>query len=260
MVYRYTPEEAALMQKRIDTRLDTFQRNSGRGMPAKSLKEMQKSNPAKLDEHGDPILQALPSEKKRAAKLKPKHKHKAPPSIKNPTAIKRLSAEADAIKTLEGGKSVLSTRVKTGKIKKVKALPAAVLEVPTEFEECCWLWQWAKLQRWQGKPISEVLIMVPNGAYLGADRESAAVVLRKMKEAGFTPGVYDYIVPVPYFDRKQGGMVPGLWLEMKRTKGSKTSPDQIAFRDRMRRFGWTCLLGLGWVQASKIIEEHLACA
>jgi hypothetical protein len=55
MPYRYTPEEAALMQQRIEANLANFQRNSGRGLPAQTLKEMEESAGVKMDAHGNPV-------------------------------------------------------------------------------------------------------------------------------------------------------------------------------------------------------------
>ena len=126
-------------------------------------------------------------------------------------------------------------------------------KVATEFEECCWLTEWAKATRWRGRPIAEVLIHVPNGGFFGVDRTAAAVIGQKLKQQGLQPGVFDYIVPVPIWS----GACPGLWLEMKRTKGGVVSEEQEAFRKRMQDFGWRCDVARGWVDASKIILEYL---
>src|ERR1700724_2165931 len=109
-------------------------------------------------------------------------------------------------------------------------------KVPTEEDECTWLYKWAFLASWHGAPIADVLIHVPNGAYLGEDPKTRAITMGKLKAMGLQPGVFDYIVPVP---RLRGPVVvPGLWLEMKRTKGGTVSADQKDFSKRMLVFGW----------------------
>lgn len=128
-------------------------------------------------------------------------------------------------------------------------------KVPTEEEECTWLFQWAQLTRWNGHPISDVLVHVPNGAYLGADPKTRGITMGKLKAMGLQPGVFDYLVPVPRM--KGRALVPGLWLEMKRTQGGTVSAEQKEFRDRMEALGWDCGIAKGWVEASQIIENYL---
>lgn len=132
---------------------------------------------------------------------------------------------------------------------------AAGVAVPTEGEECAWLFKWAQVTRWNGEPISKVLVHIPNGAYLGADPKTRAITMGKLKAMGLQPGVFDYLVPVPIV--KSGRVVAGLWLEMKRTQGGTVSADQVEFRERMLALGWRCEIAKGWIAASKIIEEHL---
>jgi hypothetical protein len=128
-------------------------------------------------------------------------------------------------------------------------------KVPTEEEECTWLFEWAQLTRWNGQPISNVLVHVPNGAYLGADPKTRGITMGKLKAMGLQPGVFDYLIPVPLM--KGHTIVPGLWLEMKRTKGGTVSTDQKEFRIRMQALGWDCVIAWGWIEASKIIESYL---
>jgi hypothetical protein len=129
------------------------------------------------------------------------------------------------------------------------------IKIPLEEEECRWLYDWALITRWQGRPIAEVLIHIPNGSFRGYDREGAAITAGKLKAQGMQPGVYDYLVPVPVVSR--GTWVPGLWLEMKRVRGGRSSRQQTSFRDRMLRLGWRCEVARGWVAATPIIENHL---
>lgn len=128
-------------------------------------------------------------------------------------------------------------------------------KVPTEEEECTWLFTWSKLTRWNGEPIANVLVHVPNGAYLGADPKTRSITMGKLKAMGLQPGVFDYLVPVPIM--KGHTICPGLWLEMKRTKGGTVSTEQEQFRDRMQALGWDCVIAKGWIEASRIIESYL---
>lgn len=128
---------------------------------------------------------------------------------------------------------------------------------PIEDEECVALVKWAETQRHKGFRVSELLILVPNGAYHGKDRKAGAVVARKLREKGLQAGAFDYVLPVPLYPPGAKGFVPGLWLEMKRTRGGKVSDDQQAFAFRMRAFGWECEIAMGWVQAAALITRHL---
>lgn len=128
-----------------------------------------------------------------------------------------------------------------------------LLAVPSEHEECRWLIEWAATQRFNGWKLSEILVHVPNGAFHGADRKAGAVVARKLREQGLLPGAFDYILPVPIL--RLG--CPGLWLEMKRTRGGIVSEEQKKFAARMVQLGWRCEIAKGWVEASSIIQDHL---
>lgn len=140
------------------------------------------------------------------------------------------------------------------KLKKAAKPKAAVQPVPLEEDECVNLFQWAQVKRWRGRPISEYLIHIPNGAYLGADPKTRAITMGKLKAMGVQPGVYDYLIPVPLL------ACPGLWVEMKRTKRGEVSEDQKTFKIRMVELGWRCEVAKGWVAASAIIEDHLRMA
>ena len=128
-----------------------------------------------------------------------------------------------------------------------------LLAVPSEHEECRWLIEWASTQRFNGWKLSDVLVHVPNGAFHGADRKAGAVVARKLREQGLQAGVFDYILPVPILRLS----CPGLWLEMKRTRGGVVSEEQKKFQSRMMQLGWRCEIAKGWVEASTIIQDHL---
>lgn len=55
MTYRYTEEELADIKKRQAVNLANFERNSGRGLPAATVKGMEQADGVKRDEHGAPV-------------------------------------------------------------------------------------------------------------------------------------------------------------------------------------------------------------
>lgn len=125
--------------------------------------------------------------------------------------------------------------------------------MPTEHEECKRLMEWAYVRTWNGWRLSELLAHIPNGAFHGADRKAGAVIARKLREEGLQPGVFDYILPIP----KLALGIPGLWLEMKRTKRGEVSEDQVKFQGRMEQLGWKCAIAKGWEEAARIIEDYI---
>lgn len=229
MPYRYTEEELVLIKKRQADNLSAFQRNSGRGMPAKTLEAMQRATDDQLDEHGDPI---------------PAHVPKAVPK-----KVKRAAAGV-----MEPMESAVATSIERKAKTKALGKPKQRLPVPKEEDECMWLYQWARIQRWNARPVSDVLIHVPNGAFLGHDAKTRAITMGKLKAMGVRPGCFDYLIPVPSPDHA------GLWLEMKRIEGGEVSADQKDFKRLMSLLGWRCEIAKGWVAASRVIEEYLGLA
>lgn len=130
---------------------------------------------------------------------------------------------------------------------------AVIVPAPREDEECKWLVAWASTQRWHGFKLERLLILVPNGAYHGADRRAGAVVARKLREKGLVPGTFDYLLAIPDFKRR----VAGLWLEMKRTRGGVVSEEQLIFMTSMQELGYQCEVARGWVEASEKILRYL---
>ena len=55
MPYRYSEAELELMQKRMDANLANFERNSGRGLPPATLKQMERAQGVRLDSDGKPV-------------------------------------------------------------------------------------------------------------------------------------------------------------------------------------------------------------
>jgi len=130
------------------------------------------------------------------------------------------------------------------------ALKLKVL-IPTEDDEAQCLMQWALTQRWQHFHLSRLLIMIPNGAYLGGDSRQRAITMCKLKRTGFRNGVFDYLLPIPR------PPYPGLFLELKRRRGWVVSEEQVAFKLDMDALGWATVICKGWEEAKAAITHYL---
>ena len=118
------------------------------------------------------------------------------------------------------------------------------LPVPTESVEQQCLFRWAQYQ--SGRyPELALLYHVPNG---GSRRKAEA---GRFRAEGVKAGVPDLCLPVP-----RGGY-HGLYIEMKRLKGSKTSEDQKAWLSRLKEQGYCVALCKGWEAAAKVIMDYL---
>lgn len=74
---------------------------------------------------------------------------------------------------------------------------------------------------------------------------------RKLKLMGLMAGAPDLFIALPR------SPYHGLFLELKRQAGSKVSPAQIAFAERMRKVGYKCALAYGWLEGKEAIEDYL---
>ena len=83
----------------------------------------------------------------------------------------------------------------------------------------------------------------------GGSRHPAEAV--KMKKMGVVPGVSDLHLPVA----RHG--YHGLWIEMKRQKGGRLSPDQKDWLDGMNAQGYLALRADGAEQACDILYKYL---
>lgn len=121
---------------------------------------------------------------------------------------------------------------------------APSLPPPLESEEQATLFQWANLQ--SGKyPELSLLYHVPNG---GSRNKTEAA---RLQAEGVKAGVPDLCLPVA-----RGGF-HGLYVEMKRLRGSKTSDLQTAWMESLTQQGYCVALCKGWEAAAKAITEYL---
>lgn len=116
--------------------------------------------------------------------------------------------------------------------------------IPPEHAEQVALVRWAE---WRAPQVPELrwLLAVPNGG----DRHPA--VAARMKAEGVRRGVPDMCLPV-----MRGGF-GALWIEMKRQKGGRVSPEQRAWIAGLQAQGHKAVVCEGWEHARDVITEYL---
>ncbi len=118
------------------------------------------------------------------------------------------------------------------------------LTIPTEEAEQTALFEWAARQAGR-HPELGLLHAIPNGGKRG--KAEAA----RMKMAGVKAGVPDMFLPVPR------GSFHGLYIELKRRKGGRVSPEQAEWLERLSDEGYFCQVCKGWEEAAELIREYL---
>lgn len=122
---------------------------------------------------------------------------------------------------------------------KYSSLPA-----PLENEEQITLFQWARLQ--SGKhPELSLLYHIPNG---GSRNKAEA---SRLQAEGVKAGVPDLCLPVPR------GTYHGLYIELKRIRGSKTSDLQVRWMESLMKQGYYVNICKGWKAAAQKIIDYL---
>lgn len=115
---------------------------------------------------------------------------------------------------------------------------------PTEEQEQIVVFQWAELMA-NRYPELNLIMHIPNG---GLRSKPEAV---RFKRAGVKKGVPDIFLPVP----KKG--YHGLWIEMKRQKGGRLSPEQKAWIDNLNAQGYLAARCDGADDAIRVIKEYI---
>lgn len=113
--------------------------------------------------------------------------------------------------------------------------------VPYEDDEHMTFVQWFELVH----PKIE-LIHIANGELRDSNRQRAMMRGRKLKRMGVKKGVWDIFMPGVF-----------LWVEMKRQKGGRLTPEQRAFKERREAEGYVCLVANGWLDGKEKVEQFL---
>jgi hypothetical protein len=163
-----------------------------------------------------------------------------------PNADPRPPAERDA---LEQERTALARKRPATATKPRKAAPVLVA---TEHQEQSLLFQWSELAKGR-TPELGLLFAIPNfSGRLGNMPPVAAIKQAQALNAeGRKKGVPDVMLPVPR------GSYHGLFVEMKRVRGSTTSAEQRAWLDALRAQGYHAIRCLGWEQARQEIMTYL---
>ena len=123
-------------------------------------------------------------------------------------------------------------------------MTAKHIPVPSEEEEQVTFFKWAKMQ--EGKyPELALMFHIPNGG-LRSKSEAA-----RFKRAGVKSGVPDIFLPCP-----RGGK-HGLFIELKKLTGGKTSKEQKAWIAALGNAGYAASVCCGWQKASRLILDYL---
>lgn len=113
---------------------------------------------------------------------------------------------------------------------------------------------WTKLVRWQGEPLWNRTIHIPN------ERGKAGVMTAILVSIGLRRGFPDYLFPCPVFGRtddqcddEKTMLAAGLFIEAKRSHGGRVDPDQVMWRDSLIRWGYHAVICAG-------VDEMIAAA
>lgn len=124
---------------------------------------------------------------------------------------------------------------------------------------------WHMAHKGIGVPDPRLLMMIPNGAYLGAGVKQtkrgsvplAAIRFSQMKRQGFVQGAPDLFLAVCRQIEPSRQFCGGLWLEMKKPKG-RIAPEQSALHATLRQAGYAVNVAFGFEQAVDCITSYLA--
>ena len=151
---------------------------------------------------------------------------------------------ANKLRNMLGGESlpnkVARQIIAIAKVSKSGKVGKFVLPVPTEHAEQCAVIEWCNLH-----PIAKHIFAIPNGSH----KSPAAAI--KFKREGLRSGVPDLFLPVP-----QNGF-SGLFIEMKRTKGSVISKEQLAWFELLDKNCYSCFICRGADEAIEAIKSYL---
>ena len=127
---------------------------------------------------------------------------------------------------------------------------------PLEHPEQCAVIDWCELSK-KKYPCLAWIYAVPNGA------RTSISVAKRLKAEGMKKGVPDLFLPVSFWDvDKQNRMrmevvYYGLFIEMKRKKGSTTSKEQKAWHKYLSGAGYQVRVAKGADEAIQFIKEYL---
>lgn len=122
---------------------------------------------------------------------------------------------------------------------------------------------WELAHKGLGVADRRLLIMVPNGAYLGSGTKQtkrgpvslAAIRFAGLKRQGFVQGAPDLFLSVCRIHNRQ--FCGGMYLEMKKP-GGRCSPEQREMHALLRNVGYQVNVAYGFDEAVNHIVDYLA--
>ena len=122
---------------------------------------------------------------------------------------------------------------------------------PLEHPEQCAVIDWCELSK-KKYPCLAWIYAVPNGA------RTSISVAKRLKAEGMKKGVPDLFLPCPvYRPHEPDEWLHGLFIEMKRLKGSTTSKEQKEWHEYLLGAGYEVVVAKGADEAIKFIKEYL---
>ena len=116
------------------------------------------------------------------------------------------------------------------------------MSIPTEHQEQCAVIQYFDLKY---KEHRGRLFAIPNGSYKSRAAASS------FKKEGLRAGVPDLMLPVAMKGYH------GLFIEMKRLKGSVTSKEQKDWHEYLNAQGYLCVVCKGADIANQVLDDYM---
>jgi hypothetical protein len=124
------------------------------------------------------------------------------------------------------------------------------LPAPSETSECLTFVAWTKLVTFQGEPLFDRVVKIPN------ERGKSGVQTAILFSIGMRAGFPDYAIHAP------AGRWHGLYLEAKRRRGGSVDPEQLAWQSKLKRWGYHCEICAGaeaLIEATRCYFERAGC-
>lgn len=111
---------------------------------------------------------------------------------------------------------------------------------PTEYQEQVALMKWVATQ----PLLRELFIHIPN------EGKRSPIAGAHLKRMGMRKGVSDNFLALP----RKG--YHGLWMELKRLKGAKETPEQKDWINKMLELNYAAHFAYGWENARDILLQY----
>lgn len=125
---------------------------------------------------------------------------------------------------------------------------------PLESDEQARVFEYLKTLKHGTSTVWDYAFAIPNGSVLAGDAGQRARQMASMKRQGLKPSVSDIFVAIPV------GGEHGLFIEMKRVKGSRVDPEQLKWAERVSAEGYRAVIAKGFDEARLAIDDYFGVA